>query len=93
MWDAKSLNLLDVCLQHEGFITSILYIPDEALLLTGGVEERIGIRKLEARCFSKDVKYIESKGFISYLCHIDDENLFASVGNDPNIRLYDLLTF
>ena len=88
MHDSKTLRVLDTTQVIKGQVTSLLHIPQKAMLLIGGEDNRIAVRRIDAGSLGQHLSYIDAQGSVSFMFHVEDEEAIASVGSDPNIRLY-----
>ena len=92
MFDSKTLRVLDVTQISKTPVTTILYIPKESLLFAGGVDTKITVRRIDGRNLGKHLSLLDAQGAVTTIVNIEDEDLVASIGADPNIRLYHTQT-
>jgi len=88
MYDSKTLRVLDVTQGIKMFVGCLLYIPQHSLLLIGGADDKIAVRRVDGRNLGRHVSLMDAEGYVTFLLYLEDEGLIASIGTDPNIRLY-----
>jgi len=88
MYDSKTLRVLDATQGIKMFVGCLLYIPQHSLLLIGGADDKIAVRRVDGRNLGRHVSTMDAEGYVTFLLYIEDEGLIASIGTDPNIRLY-----
>jgi len=88
MYDSKTLRVLDVTQGIKMFVGCLLYIPQHSLLLIGGADDKIAVRRVDGRNLGRHISLMDAEGYVTFLLYLEDEGLIASIGTDPNIRLY-----